>query len=86
MGGDKWRQWNERLYPILIDSQVKSGDQSGSWDPLGPVPDLWGEFGGRLYVTTLNLLSLEVNYRHLPLYESTASEASPTPSKVLAPK
>jgi hypothetical protein len=25
-----------------------------------------------LYVTTLNLLSLEVYYRHLPIYEETA--------------
>ena len=31
-----------------------------------------GRGTGRLYVTTLNLLSLEVRYRHLPLYESTA--------------
>jgi len=36
------------------------------------VPDRWGPHGGRLYVTTLNLLSLEVFYRHLPLYEDTA--------------
>ena len=28
--------------------------------------------GGRMYVTTLNLLSLEVYYRHLPIYEDTA--------------
>jgi hypothetical protein len=33
---------------------------------------LWAKYGGRLYVTTLNLLSLEVNYRHLPLYDATA--------------
>ena len=29
-------------------------------------------FHGRLYVTTLNILSLEVHYRHLPLYVDTA--------------
>jgi hypothetical protein len=27
---------------------------------------------GRLYVTTMNLLSLEVQYRKLPLYEDVA--------------
>jgi hypothetical protein len=34
--------------------------------------DRWGPHGGRLYVTALNLLSLEVQYRHLPTYEDTA--------------
>ncbi len=72
MGGDYWRQWNQRLHPLLINSQVRDGDMSGSWEPLGEIPDAWGKFGGRLYVTTLNLLSLEVYYRHLPLYDATA--------------
>jgi len=44
------------------------GESRGSWDPLGPVPDRWGQYGGRLYVTTLHLLALEVPYRHLPTY------------------
>ncbi len=72
MGGDRWKQWNSRLHPILIRSQIIEGSQSGSWDAAGPIPDRWGPFAGRLYVTTLNLLSLEVYYRHLPIYEETA--------------
>lgn len=72
MGGDRWKQWNSRLHPILIRSQIVDGNQSGSWDAAGPIPDRWGPFAGRLYVTTLNLLSLEVYYRHLPIYEETA--------------
>ena len=71
-GGDTWRKWYGTLYPMLIQSQQVSGEYAGSWDPGGAIPDAWGEFGGRLYVTTLNLLSLEVYYRHLPLYEATA--------------
>ncbi len=71
-GGDKWKVWYNALYPLLIQSQIQQGEMVGSWEPLGPVPDAWGEYGGRLYVTTLNLLSLEVYYRHLPLYEATA--------------
>lgn len=71
-GGEKWKAWYGDLYPMLIRTQVQDGDWSGSWDPLGPIPDAWGEYGGRLYVTTLNLLSLEVYYRHLPLYDATA--------------
>lgn len=72
MGGDRWRTWHSTLYPILIESQETDGKYSGSWNPTGEVPDLWGPFAGRLYVTTMNLLSLEVTYRHLPIYEATA--------------
>ncbi len=72
MGGEDWRKWNGQLQPLLVESQVLEGKLKGSWEPLGNVPDAWGRFGGRLYVTTLNLLSLEVYYRHLPLYEATA--------------
>jgi hypothetical protein len=72
MGGDYWKKWQENLNPMLIKEQVASGQYSGSWDPNEPVPDLWAKYGGRLYVTTMNLLSLEVSYRHLPLYEAVA--------------
>jgi hypothetical protein len=71
MGGDYWKAWNGRLHPLLVESQVKQGAMSGSWDPRRPVPDRWGPHAGRLYVTTMNLLSLEVYYRHLPLYKDT---------------
>lgn len=72
MGGDRWRNWYQALYPMLIESQVTQGPYAGSWEPLGPIPDAWGEYAGRLYVTTMNLLSLEVTYRHLPIYEATS--------------
>ncbi len=68
IGDDRWRTWNSRLHPLLVQSQVKSGDLAGSWHPYDPVPDRWGLMAGRLYVTTMNLLSLEVDYRLLPLY------------------
>ncbi len=72
MGGNRWKAWYGKLYPMLIQTQKKDGDYVGSWEPNGRIPDAWGRFGGRLYVTTLNLLSLEVYYRHLPIYEATA--------------
>ena len=72
MKGKYWEAWNRRLHPMLVASQVKQGPMAGSWDPRGPVPDLWGPHGGRIYVTALNLLSMEVFYRHLPIYEDTA--------------
>lgn len=72
MGGEHWKNWNHKLNPILVEGQVKAGPQAGSWDPQGPVPDRWSAHAGRLYLTTLNLLSLEVYYRHLPIYDNTA--------------
>lgn len=76
MGGERWDNWHDRLYPLLIESQVVDGENAGSWAPMSPTPDLWARYGGRLYVTTLNLLSLEVSYRHLPLYEATGHSAA----------
>lgn len=72
MRGEHWQKWNERLHPLLTQSQRSEGPLAGSWDPDGPASDMWAQFGGRIYVTTLNLLSLEVYYRHLPIYEDTA--------------
>lgn len=72
MGGEHWEKWNQALNPILVDDQIKGGPQAGSWDPKLPVPDRWSPHGGRLYLTTMNLLSLEVYYRHLPIYDDTA--------------
>jgi hypothetical protein len=71
MGGDYWKAWNERLHPLLTETQLKQGPLAGSWDPRGSIPDRWAPHAGRLYVTTMNILSLEVYYRHLPLYEDT---------------
>ncbi len=69
MQGDHWQAWNERMRPLLKASQVERGPLAGSWDPLTPVEDRWGKSGGRLYVTSLHLLMLEVYYRHLPLFQ-----------------
>ncbi|MFN3191815.1 MAG: prenyltransferase/squalene oxidase repeat-containing protein [Aureliella sp.] len=69
VGGEPWARWRDSLYPLLLESQIIDGENEGSWDPVSPTPDLWARYGGRLYVTTMNLLSLEVTYRHLPLYD-----------------
>ena len=71
MGGDYWKQWNDKLHPLLVGTQVAEGPMAGSWHPLRPIADRWGPHAGRLYVTSMNLLSLEVYYRHLPIYEDT---------------
>ncbi|MCE9528925.1 MAG: hypothetical protein K8R36_23005 [Planctomycetales bacterium] len=74
MEGEHWENWKRQLFPLLRDSQVKNGAWAGSWNPRGAVPDRWGLHAGRLYVTTMNLLSLEVEYRKLPLYVDLRKE------------
>ncbi|MDA1232976.1 MAG: terpene cyclase/mutase family protein, partial [Planctomycetota bacterium] len=68
MQGEHWNAWNSNLRDTLVESQTKDGAFSGSWDPARPTPEKWANSGGRHYVTCLNLLMLEVYYRHLPLY------------------
>ncbi len=64
MGGDLWRQWNARMRRVLVDTQETTGHEAGSWAPKGPFSDR----GGRLFTTSLAVCTLEVYYRHLPLY------------------
>jgi len=44
-----------------------------SWSPHGADGH---NRGGRIYMTSLALLTLEVYYRHLPLYDKSATEAA----------
>ncbi|MFH1265864.1 MAG: hypothetical protein ABIK89_09050, partial [Planctomycetota bacterium] len=74
MQGDHWTAWNGRMRPLLETTQVGEGPLAGSWHPTRPVPDRWAHAGGRLYVTTLNLLMLEVYYRYLPLFKTLTDD------------
>jgi hypothetical protein len=62
MGGDYWDFWNKGpkgkngMRDVLLGRQEKNGSWAGSQ-------------GGRIMGTSLSLLTLEVYYRHLPLYQ-----------------
>ena len=66
-GGETWKAWNAKMRDGLIKSQDDDprSPQFGSWSSAG---DQHGPSGGRLMITSLNLLTLEVYYRYLPLY------------------
>jgi hypothetical protein len=71
MRGEQWDRWNPKIREGLINLQVKDDTcAKGSWDPFAPVPDVWAERAGRLYLTSLSILTLEVYYRYLPLYRT----------------
>jgi hypothetical protein len=73
--GPEWDQWNRQMRRTLIETQVKEGCAAGSWDPMFPSKDAWGDQGGRLMMTSMSALSLEVYYRYLPLYQTGGSDA-----------
>ncbi len=65
-GGSTWDQWNRQIREILVSTQNKKGRRAGSWTPAD---FQWGRQGGRIYVTSLCVCTLEVYYRHLPLFQ-----------------
>jgi hypothetical protein len=66
--GPDWDKWNRQMRRGFIETQAKEGCAMGSWNPLEP-KDPWSKEGGRLMLTSLATLSLEVYYRYLPLYQ-----------------
>ncbi|HWA99184.1 MAG TPA: squalene--hopene cyclase [Pirellulales bacterium] len=80
MEGPYWPRWNNVYRDMLVKHQEKKGKEAGSWEPLGSDPDIWCQRGqgGRLYCTCLSLFTLEVYYRHLPLYSSLKKQLEGT--------
>jgi hypothetical protein len=67
--GEEWaKQWNPKMRDMLIKKQIKEPtrpERDGSWDKDAN----WiGDSCGRLGTTAMAVLTLEVYYRHLPLY------------------
>lgn len=67
-GDPYWPEWNEELREHLIRTQERSGHESGSWH----FPDEHGDQAGRHYSTAMAIMTLEVYYRYLPLYDTRA--------------
>ncbi|MGO9114022.1 MAG: hypothetical protein ACLP9L_32805 [Thermoguttaceae bacterium] len=72
--GDYWKTWDARVTPLLRAGQIDRGPLRGSWSPGEPVPDRWSAHGGRHYVTSMHLLTLEFRYWHLPLFRELRKE------------
>ena len=64
-GGPEWEKWNDKMRQILVDLQEEQGAEAGSWNPSG----FQYQQGDRIYVTALAVCTLEVYYRHLPLFK-----------------
>ena len=68
--GDVWKKWNGVMRDKLVNSQVtdKNTHEYGSWKPVGG----HSGSGGRLYETSMSTMTLEVYYRHLPIFRKQA--------------
>jgi len=81
--GPEWEKWNRAMRKIWVDKQIRDPRSTdyGSWNPK----DFSGEHGvmegGRLYLASIGLLTLEVYYRYLPLYEGIKATETKTASR-----
>ncbi|GEM_PF-585087 len=64
-GGGEWDRFNAVTRDYLVGKQDRRGHAAGSWASQ----DRISAVGGRVVCTSLNLLTLEVYYRYLPVYE-----------------
>ena len=64
VGGPEWEKWNLKMRSLLVQLQETAGHEAGSWTPRGAHDPA----GGRLYTTALATCTLEVYYRHLPIF------------------
>jgi hypothetical protein len=69
--GPLWEEWNAVMRDHLVHTQVKQGHERGSWYFDG---DFGSGVGGRLYITAMSAMVLEVYYRHMPIYSLQAFE------------
>jgi len=68
--GAEWEQWNKQISGLLVAAQETSHCAAGSWDPLQPAKEAYGEYGGRHYTTAFGALILESYYRYPVKYGS----------------
>ena len=69
--GPIWWKWNEAMRDQLVETQIHEGHAAGSWNPPGEA-NYKTKAGGRLYVTALGVMTLEVYYRMMPMYRDDA--------------
>jgi S1-C subfamily serine protease len=67
-GGNEWDAWHGKMRDLLLRTQVRNADAcaNGSWDPT---KDAWGKYGGRVMMTSLAALILQVGSSPLPIYK-----------------
>ena len=60
MGGRHWAQWRSAIHSVLTSEQRTDENFRGSWDAAS----VWGENGGRVYSTSMAVMTLQAEYRY----------------------
>ena len=68
IGGTSWRQWNRTIRETLVELQRTRGPEAGSW------PNNGQQRAGELYTTAMAVCTLEVYYRHAPIFRRIVLE------------
>lgn len=68
----EWDDWQKKMSQMLLGAQISAGHQAGSYYEgfnSGHAPHV----GGRIYVTSMATMTLEVYFKHgLPLYQDVS--------------
>jgi len=72
-GGRGWKRFNPKMRDYLVATQSPAGHERGSWY----FDEKHSHHGGRLYTTTLAILTLEVYYRYMPMYQEAFVDDAP---------
>ena len=68
--GEAWKAWQSAIMPLLRETQLPADHPcAGSWDTEKPSIDKWSNIGGKHYITTMNLMIMEIYIRHLSIYQ-----------------
>lgn len=68
--GEAWKTWQSAIMPLLQKTQLPPDHPcGGSWDTEKPTRDKWSNIGGKHYITTMNLMIMEIYIRHLSIYQ-----------------
>lgn len=68
--GEAWKTWQSAIMPLLQKTQIPLDQPcGGSWDTEKPTRDKWSNIGGKHYITTMNLMIMEIYIRHLSIYQ-----------------
>lgn len=73
VGGPLWEEWDTKMKKFLLTSQEKTGHAAGSW---AFEKASHADAGGRLYLTCMSTMMLEVYYRYMPIYGDQSEEES----------
>ena len=68
-GGKSWKEWNAAMREKLLNAQIQTGVETGSWDFSNEERNQNVVFPSSPFVdTALSALTLETYYRYKPLY------------------